>query len=203
MKRFFSRIPVRIPPLSLCFFCLLLWIEPSAYTLLPLLAALTHEAGHVVALCATQRKIRLITLYPFGIDIQTGGTGTYGQDLFVSAAGVIANLLACALCAPHLEFVGVQCFFASNLLLALLNLLPVESLDGHAILSALLFRFCDFEVARTTLRRISFAALLVLWIVATYILFFTGSNFSFFTMTLYLFACLFLGNPKKPFSANK
>jgi len=203
MKRLLARCPVRIPLPSLFFFCVLLWLEPSSYTVLPLLAALLHEAGHLCAMLLTHRKIACITLYPFGADIRAQGMGSYAQDLLISAAGILANLIGCLFCAPHLEYMGAQCFFFSNLLLAILNLLPVETLDGAAILSAILLRFFDWERVQGWLRRISFVSLILLWLVATYLLFFTASSFSFFTMTLYLFACLFLGKPKGRISAEK
>jgi Zn-dependent protease len=196
MLRFLKKLPVHIPLPSLFFFCFLLWLEPSSYTVLPLLAALLHEGGHLLAMLFFGRKIAKITLYPFGADIRAQGMGGYREDLCISAAGIAANLVTCAFCAPHLEHEGILCFFASNLLLALLNLLPVETLDGAAILCCILLRFCDWERARALLRRVSFVSLIALWIFATYLLFFTSSSFSFFTMTLYLFACLFLGKPK-------
>ncbi len=194
--RILRRIPIRVPLVSLCFFCFLLWLEPSSYTLIPLCAALLHECGHLVAMLWAKQKVECITLYPFGVDIRCHGATTWGQDLLVNGAGVLCNLLACAFCMPHLEYGAIQFFFASNLLLALLNLLPVQTLDGYAILSCLFAKFGWGARGRSILSRLSFCALLLLWIIATYLLFFTAGSFSFFSMTLYLFACLFLGNPK-------
>lgn len=188
-----KQLPIRMTPFSLCFFLLLLWLEPSGYTLIPLLCALLHEVGHIVALLLTHRKITCVRIYPFGIDLRTEGFGSYGSDLLVHSGGILCNLLFCLLSYPHLEYVGMQVFFTAHLLLALLNLCPVETLDGGAILSAVLCRFLPWERAYRICRRASFAFLVLLWLAATYLLFFTHENFSLFSMTLYLFACLFLG----------
>jgi Zn-dependent protease len=192
-----EKIPIRMSLPSLCFFLFLLWLEPSSYSALPLLAALWHECGHLIALLLTHRRLTCVRIYPFGVDIRTQGVGSYGDDLFVSAAGAMANLLACAFCAPHLEYLGVQVFFISNLTLALCNLCPVDTLDGGAILYALLCRKYLPDRAERILRRVSFFALIFLWVLATYLLFFSGAHFSFFVMILYLFACLFLHAPNK------
>ncbi len=196
---FFShlrKIPVRISPFSLFFFLFLLWMEPSGYTFLPLLAALCHEAGHVLALCLTGRKILYLRIYPFGFDLRTEGIGSYTGDLLVHGAGIATNLLLCLLFAPHLEYTGAAVFFTSNLLLALLNLCPVETLDGGAVLAALLGHFLSPQRAYPLCRKVSFVSLFLLWLFATYLLFFTCTDISLFSMTLYLFACLFLGEKK-------
>ncbi len=192
----FRRLPVKISPFSLCFFLFLLWMEPSGYTLLPLLAALCHELGHVLALRLTGRRITYLRIYPFGFDLRTEGMGSYRADLLVHGGGILCNLLLCLLFAPHLEYTGAAVFFTSNLLLALLNLCPVETLDGGAILSALLGLFLPPQRAYGILRKVSFVSLLLLWLFATYLLFFTCTDLSLFSMTLYLFACLFLGEKK-------
>lgn len=188
-----KKLPICITPFSLCFFLLLLWLEPSGYTLIPMLCALLHEFGHVVALRLCGRKITRLRIYPFGLDLRCEGIGSYRADLFVHSAGILCNLICCAFAYPHLEHLGVQVFFASHLLLALLNLFPVENLDGGAMLCAVLCRFLAWDRAYRILRRVSFGSLILLWLLATYLLFFTQENFSLFSMTLYLFGCLFLG----------
>ncbi len=196
LRQFAKKCPIRMSLSSLCFFLFLLWLEPSAYTALPLAAALWHECGHIFALCLTGRRVTSVRIYPFGVDIRTCGIGSYGSDLFVSFAGPMANLLACAFFAPHLEYSGALVFFCANLTLALVNLCPVDTLDGGAILYAMLCRRYLPEEAEQILRRVSFVFLVLLWLLATYLLLFSASHFSFFTMILYLFACLFLGKPK-------
>ncbi len=200
MKRILARLqrlPIKMSPFSLIFFLFLLWLEPSAYTSLPLLAALWHETGHAIALRLTGIRIRKIEIYPFGVEIQTLGVGSYRDDLLVSGAGCFANLLACAFCAPHLAHNGALIFFCANLTLALVNLCPVDTLDGGAILYAVLCRRYLPADAFRILRKVSFVTLICLWVVAVYFLFFSGCHFSFFTMILYLFVCLFLKRPSR------
>lgn len=185
------QLKISIP--TLLFFASYLLFDRSMYTLLPLLAALTHELGHFVVILLCRRRIEAIRFYPFGIDIQCAPTvSSYAADLAVCLAGVLFNLLAILLCLPHSEHPLAMVFLSANALLLAVNLLPIDSLDGgSAIAAALSLRLPPERVYAIT-RVLSFCGILLLWLVACDLLLLTGYNFSLFCMAVYLFFSLFL-----------
>ncbi len=188
-----AKIRVRISVATVCFYVALLIFEPSAYTFLPLLAAALHEGGHLCVMLLVKRRVDAIRIYPFGVDIhaENGNTGYY-DDLAVALAGVAVNLLAFLFCLPHLSHSKVALFAGANLLLFFVNLFPIQLLDGGEALYILLLLHFAPDTAQRHMRRISFCAVVILWIVATYFFLCSGYNFSLFAMAVYLFACMFL-----------
>ena len=72
---------------------------------------------------------------------------------------------------------------AANLLLGILNLLPVCGLDGGEALYSLLCRRISAESAQKTVRILSFIFILPLWMLAVWIMLMTGGNFSLFLVS--------------------
>lgn len=178
---------------TLLFFASYLLFDRSMYTLLPLLAALTHELGHFVVILLCRRQIEVIRFYPFGIDIRCAPTvSSYGTDLAVCLAGVLANLLAILFCLPHLAHPLAEVFLSANAVLLAVNLLPIDTLDGGCAVSAALSLWLPPERVYSILRRLSFCGILLLWLIACDLLLLTGYNFSLFCMAVYLFFSLFL-----------
>ena len=178
---------------TLLFFASYLLFDRSIYTLLPLLAALTHELGHFVVILLCRRHIECIRFYPLGIDIRCAPTvSSYRSDLAVCLAGVLANLVAILLCLPHSEHPTATVFLSANAVLLAVNLLPIDTLDGGCAIAAALSLWIPPERVYPILRKISFFGILFLWLVACDLLLLTGYNFSLFFMTVYLFFSLFL-----------
>lgn len=182
---------------TIAFFLSLLVFEPSYYTVLPLIAAALHECGHLMMMLACRRRVRHITILPFGLDIACApALSSYRSDLAVALGGVLANVLAVLFCLPHLAAPRAAVFCTANLLLAVTNLLPVASLDGGAALRVLLSLFLSPARADKIARGASFCGVLFLWLVACDILLVTGYHFSLFAMAVFLFASLFLPQRK-------
>ena len=121
--------------------------DTSVWTLLCISAAILHEAAHIAAAAICREKIESVNIYPFGAEINIkGGISTYRNDLFVSSAGVMANIFL------FLMFFAVdnlycKFFAAANLVLATVNLIPVKGLDGGRIAESLLYMFLEYELA--------------------------------------------------------
>ncbi len=185
------RIKISVP--TLLFFASLFFPRPSLYTLLPLAAALLHECGHFLTILACGRRVHSVTVSPFGFDIRCErGLYSYHSDLLVCLGGVGANLLAVLVCLPHTEYPAVLLFLVSNLLLAAVNLLPIETLDGGCALAAVLTPALAPERAARILRFLSLCGVFFLWLAACDYLLLTGYHFSLFCMAIYLFVSLFL-----------
>ncbi len=124
-------------------FCVLisgmLLLDVTGYMLLSLLAVVTHELGHLVAMWRLRSAPGEVRLSVYGVTIFKNPYSRPVQELWVAAAGPLANLLfALVLFGVYLlwpvERVGV--FGLIHLVVAGFNLLPARGLDGGTLLLA-------------------------------------------------------------------
>ncbi len=102
--------------------------------LLMLICALGHEAGHLIFMNIFGVKIDEITVGFLNFNIKYNKSNTsYKADLLISLGGVTVNTIL-AMCG---YIYGNSEFFFTNLILIVINLLPLPSLDGANIISAL------------------------------------------------------------------
>ena len=157
MYAVFPRYRLRVSLLALPSFFMMLYLEGILPTVLLLLAALLHEAGHYLAIRCENASIRRVDILPMG------GLMVYDQTdvspkgcALISAAGPMANLFAMAVCLPFLHTSPYVLFFAlANAFLAFLNLLPWEALDGGSILFHLMLAQTDAWRAERICKQIS------------------------------------------------
>ena len=101
-----------------------------------LLAAAAHEAGHLFCLQLFRVPVKSICLTAFGAEIHASLLSlSYPQEIATAFSGPFVNLLLASFSARFREgylFAGI------NLLLALLNLLPITGLDGGRVLELVL-----------------------------------------------------------------
>ena len=182
-----GRGKIRIPWYSVLFWLLPIVWEPRGELLLPLVSALLHELGHYGTAYALGVGVERITVYPFGADMRlSSALRSYRTDLLIAAAGAAVNLLLAGVgCVT-----GNEMLIACNLLLGAVNLLPVEGLDGGAILIALagMWGWRGERLVKIT----SFIGLFCLWLAAVYILLIAGGDPSLFLLACGLFASVFL-----------
>lgn len=109
----------------------LLLYQPNGLAISCLLASLIHEGGHLIAMLVIGVSPQKCTLGAFGMRIDMGNHLVgYGQNLFVSLAGPLANGLAAIVLLPIHCVTGA----AVHIALAVLNLLPASALDGGEML---------------------------------------------------------------------
>lgn len=168
---------------------------PSRVPLLTLCAILIHEAGHlcVARLCGV--CCRGFALTPFEARIHLAGAISYEKEILICLGGPLFNLGSAAfgqwlaggslLTSPLTYFAGV------SVALALLNLLPVASLDGGRILYCVLSRIGLHLFALPTVKILSFLSLFCLWSASVYTLLRHGGNLSLFLFSVTLFCRVF------------
>ncbi len=154
---------------------------------LPLLAAICHELGHLSAMLLLGVPFKSIRITPAGFDIVYGPSLSYRRESLCLIAGIAVNALLFCLALPFAEQDSWRLFADSNLALALLNALPIPSLDGGRLLeNRLLQKHPPFAV-KTICSRIGYLCLFFLWIAGIYLLLHTADNLSLFLLCLYLF----------------
>lgn len=187
------RVKIRVTPPTVVFFAMLILLDRTALSLMPLCAALCHELGHLAVMRAVGMNVREVRITVFGAEIRA--PAGYKNELARAAvyvAGGAANIIS-ALIVLAIGFDGeyAELFVACSLALAFINLLPIRSLDGGCILEALISHFAPTH-AYAVVTVVSAASLAILWLVAVYILLVCGGNLSLLLFSGCLFVELFL-----------
>ena len=152
-----------------------------------LAAVLLHEIGHLLVLVLQGKAPQQVDCSLRGIVIHSGVRhNSFTGELLLHLAGPLMNLLCMALLWERDMF---ACAF--HLILAAVNLLPIQPLDGGNITELLLEQILPPERVHTACRRVSFCALIVLFVCALPLLL-HGKNPS-----LLLFALLLAAQNRK------
>lgn len=182
------RLPrVRVSANTLLLIAFLAIFDRGFTLLVPLLAALLHELGHIAVMLCCNIGIRRINLSLFGAEISGADIGSAGRaaQIAVYAAGAAANLV-CGLVA---ECFGFGFFAGCSYALAAVNLLPIQTLDGGCIVAAML---SDCKYGHIIIRLFSGLSLFLLWLAASYLLLLSGGNLSLLMLIVYLFVTIYL-----------
>lgn len=174
--------------------------EPPGISLPTLCAAALHECGHLLAARLLGIKLRSLELGPLGATIRTRGSLiSYGREWLLCAAGPAANLISGAV-AYFFFRADIKAdsdsiafgFCSVSLMLALLNLLPVEGFDGGRMLSCAAGSIAGPRVASVTLTICSVLSVCLLWMLSVYLLLRWGSSLSLFIFSVSVFYRIFI-----------
>ena len=136
----------------------LFWCIVAGETTALLLSALSlavHECAHAIAAKNTGNRVARVTVYPFGAVMTLDQSfGTQGEWI-VAAAGPAASLAVSGMLKLFELLTGPlawsSALIRTNLLIALLNLLPAFPLDGGRIVRAVLLKTAGERTARRLL----------------------------------------------------
>lgn len=162
------------------------------YTLLMLLSAIIHEAGHLTVMKILGVRVKALVLGLFGGTIFLDKRlVSYPREFFISVSGSLFNLAASLV----LFFILRQrftsllfFFFLSNLLYGIFNLLPISALDGGQALSSLLLIKKEPYEAERLIGLISRVTLFLLAVAGLYLVKISSFNISLFVLLLLLYA---------------
>jgi len=146
---------------------------------IPLLSALLHEAGHLMALYAASKRtgtrIENIRIGVLGADISCAGCASYGTEFVCAVSGGLMNLCGAAVSALLYRHGGLDFhaeFALSCIGLAAFNLLPALPLDGGIALRALLRSRLGYDTGSTAASAVSKCVAAAMALAAGYMLFY-------------------------------
>ena len=186
-----------VHPLAAAGLFLVFCVMPTARAAAFFSATLAHEAAHVFAGAMFGARVKKITLVPFGISISMSAPRSYSEEIFVAAAGPVMNFTVCAviifgkLAAPCADLLLFSLTFGA------LNLLPVRSLDGGAVLTAALSLMIGRDAAERVVDITGAAGIFFLWLIGVYIFFYGAENFTLVAFSSCLFVYAVMKNGKK------
>lgn len=142
-------------------------------------AAALHELGHLAAALFTGAKIRQFDIELWGGKITYGGVISYRSEVIIALSGTTANLIAFFIAIATTRTDSYSVFFAlSNLAYAIINLLPIKTLDGYVALNAFFYAIMTQEKADLVLKGLNSAFVLILCATLCYFVALSGINSS-------------------------
>ena len=190
MKKF-PRIKIQVS--TVVFFLLLTVLENNHLSLIPFFAALCHEFGHLLTMMLFRIPIREIEITLFGAEIRSASliNNIWGR-VCIYFAGAGANIVTGISAIMIWRDSYYALFFCTcSLSLAILNLIPIRTLDGGCILEAVYTGLFP-RYAPVILDIISCISLVFLWLVAVYLMLCFGGNISLMLFCMYMFVSLYL-----------
>ena len=163
----------------------MLVIDKSYYCILSILFALLHELGHILIILLKNLRVSKIKFGIINIDMIYDNSSflniNYKDEFLIYISGPFVNFVL------YLMFIFVYCvnniyifkiMAYQNFFLGIINLLPIESLDGYKILSLVLSRKFDINTCEKILNIISIIFLVPVSILGFMILIKSKYNFS-------------------------
>ena len=167
----------------------LLFLDTENLLLYGLLAALIHEAAHIVAVKACGGGIAGIRLSAAGAEIVLANTfcTPYLHEALIYMAGPAANILTAftaSWAGGIMTSTELYAFAGLNLTLGLFNLLPAKMLDGGNALRSVCLHFSGRVPAALTVAGI--VTVLLLLAANLYVILIYGVNISLLLAAAYL-----------------
>lgn len=165
-------------------------LEPDNITACGALSAVLHEAGHLAAMLVVPgTSVERVTISACGLRITSRTLSQKNGWSLVCIAGVAVNFLLSILLLPAALITGnhfLSVFISSNVCIGVLNLLPVEPLDGGQLLRALLLRIAPPEETDRICFSVSLFTLVPLICIGLWLLMSTHFNFTLLLLGLWL-----------------
>lgn len=152
-----------------------------------------HELGHILAGITLGLKITKIniTILGFSIEFENYGKERRINRIIIDSAGPAINLIIAIMSI----ILGISELFYINLVLLLVNLLPIFPLDGGRILKTVLLHKYSYKETMKRIEKISINTAIILTFVSSIaVLYF--KNISFFLITIYFWYLILKENKK-------
>lgn len=179
--------------------------DTSLSVIICFIAAIMHEAGHLLALWkygAFPKKIKL-TLFDIAIIDRNKVLRSLKKELVIILAGITVNIIAAILSYILNKLFPCAFFynlFAANVTLAVFNSLPVDSLDGGQALFLILCEKTDIKKAMAILDIISFIILIPISCLGFLVLLKSKYNFTLLLTSIYLITLILIRKSGDVFS---
>ncbi len=173
-------------------FCFMLALDRTGLIMPTLLAVFIHEMGHLLAMWAMECQPKAIRLIPTSVQIIRGFSPKKYGETAVTLCGPAANIVVfLSFFANYLIFDSHESleFAILNLVIALFNLLPVQGLDGGALLTIFLSKYTDIYKAESIVNIITVILAFVVFLLGVYLWVSDTVNISVFIVAVYLAVC--------------
>ena len=157
-------------------------LSPQGYAPVGFVCCLLHETGHLLCMKAVGCRIKGVAFGVYGMRIDSDLPLSFKKEALVALGGPMANIILAVIGIA----LGNRMFALANTAVAVFNLLPVESTDGHSALKSLLSVRFESEKIKAALNIVSAAFLFLMYCFGFLLLFKSGYNFSALAVSVYL-----------------
>lgn len=157
-----------------------------------------HELSHLLAATAIGLKPSHIAFYPFGVNLKLKNrlVCSLADEIILYMAGPLANIImAVGAKIFFKDFFWYEDFYFKNIMLSIVNLLPIIPLDGGVIIKKIIGWRIGYKRSATVMRIISFV-MIAMGIVGLYKINMLRYNFSVYFFLVFLGGNLFTAKEK-------
>lgn len=197
-----KKIRVSFDYLSIAAVCVMIVLSSDSRFAAAVVCTVIHEVGHItVMLLNGCEKVEIaINLFNVAIKDRDRNVRSYIQDIFIICAGPLANILTAA--AAFVVYTFSKCSFVYNIMiisimLAIFNLLPLESTDGGQLLFLMLNKKFSSEISQRIITVISIIVLFPVAAVGFLVLLRSKYNYTLLFAALYLIAVVLINTNSK------
>ncbi len=188
-----------INPLTVAFFVLCYLSGKTVFFLISYISMLLHELGHMTAAMYIGLEPSRISLHPFGVNLKLKNSMvcSLADDIIIYLSGPFINLLLAIFFAffykpRYLYDYG----FAVNIMLFILNMLPVYPLDGGTILRKIFINFMGEKLGNAVMKLLSGIVAVGVLVFGIFTIWKTGYNYSCIFISVLMFANIFTSGEK-------
>lgn len=162
---------------------------------------MVHELSHLLAAVCIGLKPAYIALHPFGVNLKLRNKFVYSlaDEIILYLAGPVSNALmalAALLCYLNFQQEWLKMFYWSNLMLFVMNLMPVVPLDGGIILKKFLNHRLGYKAAEAIMVVVSVFLILFFVSLSIYLIWNSAFNFSVIFLCVFLIGNIFTQKEK-------
>ncbi len=180
----------------------MLYLDFSVFTFEVFLAAVIHEAGHLLLMKFFKVNIHSVSILPYGVVIASDSSLLpYKKEAAVALAGIVFNILtgvAALIIRLFTHDIYTLFFAVCSFFLAFVNLIPVQTLDGARAFEAVVCQCCDLEKKEKIMENVYYSAFIIIVFASLYMLEATDGNFSL----IILLCCFFISVYARKAEAN-
>ncbi len=182
MTAFIKGKKIRVSVYFALLLTLVFALSPQGYAPVGFVCCLLHEAGHLICMKIAGCKIKGVAFGIYGMRIDSGVPLSFKKEALVALGGPMANIVLAVVG----YFAGNRMFAVANCVIAVFNLLPVDSTDGYSALKSLLCIRFEAQKIKAALNIVSAAFLFLMYCFGFLLLFKSGYNFSALAVSVYL-----------------
>ncbi len=185
---------IKINPLTIALLVLgIIFKCPTVFYISYAVMAL-HETAHLVAAVCVGLKVDCVILQPFGLNLRLKNriVNTFSDEVILYLSGPLFNAVAALVSLWIYSLCGTEVvreFYAMNIALFAVNMLPAMPLDGGVLLKRFLSRRMGYRTANHVSGAVSAVICVTLAALGVYVVTVNRTNFS-----LILFSLLLMGN---------
>lgn len=184
-----GRCKISISPLFSAFICIVLLIDTTGIMLFGFISVFIHESGHLLFMIISKKPPVGVSFQLGGILIDSKGFSGYNKEFLIALGGCLFNISAFSL--AFLYYLNTKSeeallFSASNLGLAIFNLIPVKGLDGMDLIRISLAKKYPLIKTEKICNTISVVFIVLISVISVYSVFRLSLNPSILICIIYL-----------------